>query len=141
MRARQTWRQWRACASPPRYLKKPWGGGTVPGKLPAFSVSTSGSAQGLTRYHGPPWELSAERIPSPGLSISCLQYVAWVELVIISLVTPNASFLGHLAGILAGLFHVAVVDRSAGDHVPCLQQAHPCSPPASAPSLSVLLCT
>ena len=29
--------------------------------------------------------------------------VAWGELIAISLVTPNASFVGHLAGILAGL--------------------------------------
>ena len=32
---------------------------------------------------------------------------AWAELVAIQLVTPNASFLGHLAGILAGLLVVA----------------------------------
>ena len=37
-----------------------------------------------------------------------LQYGAWAELVLIQLVTPNASFLGHLAGILAGLLYVAV---------------------------------
>ena len=33
---------------------------------------------------------------------------AWAELVVIQLVTPNASFLGHLAGIFAGLSVVAV---------------------------------
>jgi rhomboid domain-containing protein 1 len=33
---------------------------------------------------------------------------AWAELVAIQLATPNASFLGHLAGILAGLTVVAV---------------------------------
>lgn len=32
---------------------------------------------------------------------------AWCELVLISLVTPNASFVGHLAGILAGLLFIA----------------------------------
>lgn len=37
-----------------------------------------------------------------------LQYGAWAELVLIQLVTPNASFVGHLAGILAGLLYVAV---------------------------------
>ena len=36
-----------------------------------------------------------------------LQYGAWAELVLIQLVTPNASFVGHLAGILAGLLYVA----------------------------------
>eukprot|EP00123_Amoebidium_parasiticum_P020343 comp4797_c0_seq1/m.933 comp4797_c0_seq1/g.933 ORF comp4797_c0_seq1/g.933 comp4797_c0_seq1/m.933 type:complete len:374 (-) comp4797_c0_seq1:271-1392(-) len=30
-------------------------------------------------------------------------YVFWVELVLIQVITPNVSFLGHLAGILAGL--------------------------------------
>ncbi|KAK9819551.1 hypothetical protein WJX74_010895 [Apatococcus lobatus] len=36
------------------------------------------------------------------------KYGAWAELVLIQLVTPNASFVGHLAGILAGLLYVAV---------------------------------
>jgi rhomboid domain-containing protein 1 len=34
------------------------------------------------------------------------RYAAWLELVLISLMTPNASFLGHLAGILAGVLYV-----------------------------------
>ena len=33
------------------------------------------------------------------------KHAAWVELVVISLVTPNASFVGHLAGILAGVLY------------------------------------
>jgi len=36
-------------------------------------------------------------IPLPG------KYAYWAELVIIQLVSPNASFVGHLAGILVGL--------------------------------------
>jgi rhomboid domain-containing protein 1 len=32
--------------------------------------------------------------------------VAWFELVLIQLVTPNASFTGHLCGIVSGLLHV-----------------------------------
>eukprot|EP01025_Chloroclados_australasicus_P021410 TRINITY_DN2250_c0_g1_i1.p2 TRINITY_DN2250_c0_g1~~TRINITY_DN2250_c0_g1_i1.p2 ORF type:complete len:211 (-),score=20.31 TRINITY_DN2250_c0_g1_i1:335-967(-) len=36
------------------------------------------------------------------------KYLAWVELLIIQLVMPNASFLGHLAGILAGIIHVKI---------------------------------
>ena len=34
------------------------------------------------------------------------KYVAWAELVLISLLTPNVSFLGHLAGILAGIIYM-----------------------------------
>ena len=34
------------------------------------------------------------------------QYAAWLELVLISMISPNASFLGHLAGILAGYLYV-----------------------------------
>ena len=38
---------------------------------------------------------------------------AWAELVAIQLATPNASFLGHLAGICAGLLVVAI-EKAAG---------------------------
>lgn len=34
------------------------------------------------------------------------KYAYWAELVLISVVTPNASFLGHLCGILVGLAYV-----------------------------------
>lgn len=34
------------------------------------------------------------------------KYAAWLELVLISIVTPNASFIGHLSGILAGVLYV-----------------------------------
>lgn len=44
------------------------------------------------------------------------KYAAWCELVLISLITPNASFLGHLAGILAGWLYV---------HIPALLPAIP----------------
>ena len=56
------------------------------------SLSTSSSSSSsMTRVHG---------INVP------LGYACWVELVIISLVTPNASFLGHLSGILAGMLYL-----------------------------------
>jgi len=35
------------------------------------------------------------------------KYVAWVELAIIQLLVPRASFFGHLCGILAGLIYVS----------------------------------
>ncbi|KAL1140070.1 hypothetical protein AAG570_000002 [Ranatra chinensis] len=34
------------------------------------------------------------------------QYTAWAELIAIHLLVPNASFIGHLAGILAGLIYM-----------------------------------
>ena len=40
-----------------------------------------------------------------------LQYVTWAELVYIQLLTPRASFLGHLAGILAGMLHVTLLQK------------------------------
>ncbi|GAB5372658.1 hypothetical protein AAMO2058_001683600 [Amorphochlora amoebiformis] len=40
-----------------------------------------------------------------GFSIP-LKYACWAELVLISIMTPNASFIGHLCGILAGLIYV-----------------------------------
>jgi membrane associated rhomboid family serine protease len=36
------------------------------------------------------------------------KYAAWIELVLISLLTPNASFIGHLAGILAGYLYLVL---------------------------------
>lgn len=33
------------------------------------------------------------------------KYIFWAELVLIQLITPNVSFVGHLAGILVGLFY------------------------------------
>ncbi|CAL5224585.1 g7292 [Coccomyxa viridis] len=39
------------------------------------------------------------------------KYVCWAELAYIQLLTPQASFLGHLGGILAGLLHVHVFER------------------------------
>ena len=34
------------------------------------------------------------------------RYAAWLELVLVSMITPRASFIGHLAGILAGIIYV-----------------------------------
>ena len=42
-----------------------------------------------------------------GISVPT-KYAAWAELVMISVVTPNASFVGHLAGILAGMLYIHV---------------------------------
>ena len=44
------------------------------------------------------YEFGAIPVPS--------KYAYWAELIAISLVTPNASFAGHLAGILVGLLYV-----------------------------------
>ncbi|KAF6254631.1 hypothetical protein COO60DRAFT_1703209 [Scenedesmus sp. NREL 46B-D3] len=37
------------------------------------------------------------------------KYMAWAELLLASALNPQASFLGHLAGILAGLLHVRLL--------------------------------
>jgi len=38
------------------------------------------------------------------------KYAAWLELGLIQLMVPNASFLGHLSGILAGFLFLALTD-------------------------------
>jgi len=38
------------------------------------------------------------------------RYAAWLELVIIQLLTPNASFTGHLGGILAGVLYIHIIE-------------------------------
>ena len=40
-----------------------------------------------------------------GVSIPT-KYAAWAECFLISLLTPNVSFLGHISGILAGVFYI-----------------------------------
>ncbi len=34
------------------------------------------------------------------------KYAVWAELILIQLISPNASFVGHLAGILVGLAYI-----------------------------------
>ncbi|XP_005106015.1 rhomboid-related protein 4 [Aplysia californica] len=50
-----------------------------------------------TEYSPPGVQYAFGFIPVPS------KYMFWAELVLIQLVTPNASFIGHLAGILVGL--------------------------------------
>ncbi|GBG85503.1 hypothetical protein CBR_g40142 [Chara braunii] len=42
------------------------------------------------------------------------RYASWVELLVIQMLVPNASFLGHLAGILAGIVYVNLPGDSFG---------------------------
>jgi rhomboid domain-containing protein 1 len=35
------------------------------------------------------------------------RYAAWAELILIHFLVPNASFMGHLAGILSGLIYTS----------------------------------
>ena len=39
------------------------------------------------------------------------KYAAWAELIAIQLISPEASFLGHLCGIVAGLRHVYIFSK------------------------------
>eukprot|EP00933_Yihiella_yeosuensis_P065439 TRINITY_DN69247_c0_g1_i1.p1 TRINITY_DN69247_c0_g1~~TRINITY_DN69247_c0_g1_i1.p1 ORF type:complete len:204 (-),score=23.60 TRINITY_DN69247_c0_g1_i1:43-654(-) len=49
-------------------------------------------------------EVGHEAVQYWGLPFSVeAKYAAWVELILISLLTPNVSFVGHLCGILAGV--------------------------------------
>lgn len=45
------------------------------------------------------------------------RYAAWVELIAIHLLVPNASFTGHLAGILAGLIYTNTFIGTIIDHL------------------------
>ncbi|XP_050418158.1 rhomboid-related protein 4 [Patella vulgata] len=54
----------------------------------------------VTHYTPPGRHLALGFIPVPS------RWIYWVELILIQLVTPNASFTGHLAGILVGLFFI-----------------------------------
>lgn len=40
-----------------------------------------------------------------GISVP-LKYAAWLEVIVVSILNPNVSFMGHLAGILAGVIYV-----------------------------------
>jgi len=59
----------------------------------ALKVLTTASSRGNEQIMGLPIV-----IPS--------RYACWVELVVIQILVPNASFTGHLAGILVGLMYV-----------------------------------
>ena len=37
------------------------------------------------------------------------KHVYWAELLLISIISPNASFMGHLSGIIAGLLCPALL--------------------------------
>lgn len=49
-----------------------------------------------------------------------VQYICWAELFLASYLVPNASFLGHLCGIVVGWLHVRYVEpklRGLGQQV------------------------
>lgn len=45
------------------------------------------------------------------------RYAAWVELIVIHLLVPNASFMGHLAGIIAGVIYTSTFVGTLIDEV------------------------
>lgn len=55
----------------------------------------------LTSYESPPGREYVGFVWVP------TRYAAWIELVLIHLLVPNASFMGHLSGILAGLLYTS----------------------------------
>jgi rhomboid domain-containing protein 1 len=56
-------------------------------------------------------QLSPEMTNVMGMMNVPSRYAAWIELVLISIISPRASFLGHLCGILAGMVYLQVVQR------------------------------
>ena len=50
---------------------------------------------------------SSETTYIMGMSVPT-KYAAWIECLVISLITPNVSFVGHLAGIAAGVLYLHV---------------------------------
>ncbi|GLC37106.1 hypothetical protein PLESTB_001391100 [Pleodorina starrii] len=59
----------------------------------------------LTRHSPDYSDVMGIRVPT--------KYACWAELFLASYLTPHVSFLGHLAGILAGLLHVRVIEPAA----------------------------
>lgn len=53
----------------------------------------------LTTYEEPYIRAMLLGIDVPG------KYAAWIELIIIHMLVPNSSFMGHFAGILAGALY------------------------------------
>jgi hypothetical protein len=51
------------------------------------------------------------RLPDMHALVAHVQYMCWVELLIAQVANPQASFLGHVCGILAGLLHVKVTSK------------------------------
>jgi rhomboid domain-containing protein 1 len=85
----------------------------------SYALDTMGVPPQLSGYHSCAVGFSAVifclkyvwNVQSPGTTgVGGMQvptrYAAWLELVLTSLMVPNASFLGHLAGILAGVIYI-----------------------------------
>ena len=82
--------------------------------LPQTSLSDSVCIEALSRHHvliNPP-----ANVKNCCRHACLVQYVTWAELLYIQLLTPNASFLGHLAGILAGMLHVTATTACSHLH-------------------------
>lgn len=69
------------------------------GVLFAMKVVLGSQAESYTYLHG-------IRVPS--------SHAAWLELILIQMVSPGASFLGHLGGILAGLLFLRLKCTNSG---------------------------
>jgi hypothetical protein len=66
-----------------------------------FSAGVIFALKVLTSYETPPGREFIGFLWVP------TRYAAWFELVLIHLLVPNASFMGHFAGILAGLLYTS----------------------------------
>ncbi|XP_022152348.1 rhomboid-like protein 14, mitochondrial [Momordica charantia] len=71
------------------------------GVLFAMKVVLSSQSESYTYFHG-------LRVPS--------SHAAWVELILIQMVSPGVSFLGHLGGILAGILFLQLKHMNSGSN-------------------------
>lgn len=69
------------------------------GVLFALKVVLGSQSESYTYLHG-------LRVPS--------SHAAWLELILIQMVSPDVSFLGHLGGILAGILFLGLKGRNSG---------------------------
>lgn len=68
----------------------------------------------LTTHEEPNMRAMVVGIQIPG------KYAAWVELILIHMLVPNSSFMGHLAGILSGVAYCKTYLGSVVDKLVCL---------------------
>ena len=110
-RSNQGMGMWRCPAQPQAWALTCCAGIGLGALLPHKSLVRAHPATQLW-LHVPPGHPINSLAPSSPLPVTFdPQFAAWGELVVAQLLIPNASFFGHLCGILAGLLYVLVTSR------------------------------